>query len=146
MSFVQDIMRGLGRMAAQALQKRIQDGMTDTAIIDEESIIPLFDNDKDYTNYPRGFAVRDNEQVYGLLQPYNAKLYPNTPPSALRALWGLKHTTNAARAKPYVEPLGTSGLYMFGECCIYEGKTYRSLIENNSWTPTGYPQGWEVVE
>lgn len=143
---ITELFFNMGKSAAQGLQRRIQDGMTDTEIIDEESLIPQFDNDKDYTNCPHGFAVRDAGQVYGLLQPYNAKVYPNTPPSALRALWGLKHTTNAAHAKQYVEPLGTSGLYMLGECCIYEGKTYRSLIDNNAWTPTGYPQGWEVVE
>lgn len=138
-----DIMRDMGKSDAQGLQDRIQDGMTDTEIINEEGKIPLFDNDKDYTGYPRGFAVRDGEQVYGLLQPYNASYYPDQRPADLRALWGLKHTTNPEKAKPYVEPLGTSGLYMRDECCIFDGEIYISLIDNNSWTPIGYPQGWQ---
>lgn len=25
-----------------------------------------------------------------------------------------------------------------------EGKVYESLIDNNTWNPTDYPQGWEV--
>lgn len=27
-----------------------------------------------------------------------------------------------------------------------DGKTYKSLIDANVWTPTAYPAGWEVVE
>jgi hypothetical protein len=26
-----------------------------------------------------------------------------------------------------------------------DGKTYKSLIDNNVWSPDTYPAGWEVV-
>ena len=30
---------------------------------------------------------------------------------------------------------------------MFEGKVYESLIDNNVWSPSSYPQGWqEVVE
>jgi hypothetical protein len=34
-------------------------------------------------------------------------------------------------------------LYMTGDMVRFEGDVYRSLIDNNSWSPTAYPQGWE---
>lgn len=28
----------------------------------------------------------------------------------------------------------------------FEGKIYESAIDNNTWSPSEYPQGWELVE
>ena len=37
--------------------------------------------------------------------------------------------------------------YMAGDKVMFEGKVYESLIDNNVWSPSAYPQGWqEVVE
>ena len=35
---------------------------------------------------------------------------------------------------------------MKGNCCTEDGAVYRSLIDNNTWSPTEYPSGWEKVE
>lgn len=140
--FVLDTMNRYGRKMALDLREKAKD-MTDTEIIDEESFIPDFIK-KDYSSCPVGTPVKDGEQVYGLIQPYDARNYEDTP-ATLPALWGLKHTKNPKKAKPYVTPLGTSGLYMKDECCIWENKTYMSVIDNNSWTPSGYPAGWQEV-
>ena len=32
-----------------------------------------------------------------------------------------------------------------GDCCTDGGKTWRSTIDSNVWSPTAYPQGWEEV-
>ena len=54
--------------------------------------------------------VRDGEQVYKLLQPYNASTWPDQRPADLPALWSICHTKDPARAKPYQAPNGTSGM------------------------------------
>jgi hypothetical protein len=28
---------------------------------------------------------------------------------------------------------------------IFENAIYKSLIDNNSWSPADYPAGWEIV-
>ena len=138
-------MKAQGRADALDLQGRISSqSLTDTEIIDEEEKIPAFDNTKDYTSYPVGFAVQDEGQVWGLLQPYNASYYPDQRPSGLRALWGLKHTKNPLKAKPFVEPLGTSGMYMKDECVFENGLVYISTVDNNVYSPTDYPQNWKL--
>ena len=46
----------------------------------------------------------------------------------------------------WVQPDSTNP-YMTGDKVMFEGKVYQSLIDNNVWSPTDYPQGWqEVVE
>ena len=138
-----DIMYQEGRRQALDLQGRAP-AMTGTEIIAEEGNVPAWDPAKDYTGWAAGYPVADEGQVWLLLQPHNAAHYPGRP-SGLRALWGLAHTTDPAKAKPWVAPYGTSGLYMTGECCTENGGTYRSIIDNNAYAPSAYPAGWEAV-
>jgi hypothetical protein len=35
--------------------------------------------------------------------------------------------------------------YKKGDKVMFEGKVYVSLIDGNVWSPTGYPQGWQLV-
>lgn len=144
---VQNAMRTLGKSDALDLIKRMPE-MSDTEIIDEEEKLPQYDNSKDYSSYTANqFCVKDENQVWVLLQPYNAANYPNTRPSGLRALWGLKHTKNSRKAKPYVAPYGTSGLYMKDECYIdNNGIIWISLVDNNAYSAEEYSQNWKKWE
>ena len=44
----------------------------------------------------------------------------------------------------WVQPDSTNP-YMIGDKVMFEGKVYQSLIDNNVWSPTAYPQGWQEV-
>lgn len=138
-------MREKGAFDAQALQRDAAAGtVTQTEIIDREISAPAFDPQKDYSAWPVNAPVQDDGQVWLLLQPHNADDYQGRP-SSLRALWGLAHTKNPAAAKPYVAPYGTSGLYSKDECCLWtDGVVYVSTVDNNSWAPADYPQGWKA--
>lgn len=144
--YVLDKMRDIGLKAAENLQT-VAPELDGTALIDNEDDIPEFNPDKhQYLNWNTGEVVRDDGQVWQLIQPYDSNIYKDHPKD-MRAQWGLCHTKNPLKAKPYVEPLGQSGMYMKDECCIAEdGDVYRSKIDNNVWPPTGYPDGWEEVE
>ncbi len=133
------IMYEEGRRQALELQARAPE-MTGAEIIAEEGNVPAFDPAKDFTAWPVGAPVSDEGQVWTLIQPHNAAHYPGRP-STLRALWGLTHTTDKAKAKPWVEPYGISGLYMVGEVCTYphagSGKlhVWRNIYDNNEYPP-----------
>lgn len=145
-TYVLEKMKEVGLRAAESLQKAAPE-LDGTAIIDREADIPDFNPDKhQYLNWTIGTCVRDGGQVWQLIQPYDSIIYKDHPKD-MRAQWGLCHTKNPLKAKPYVEPLGQSGMYMKDECCIAEdGNVYRSKIDNNVWPPTEYPEGWGVVE
>ena len=118
--------------------------VTETEIIDREISIPAFDSKKDYSSWPINSPVSDEGQVWLLLQPHNAANYEGRP-SNLRALWGLAHTKNPDKAKPFVTPLGTSGMYMKDECILWtDGLVYVSNVDNNIYTPSEYAANWTV--
>lgn len=137
------IMYQEGRRQALDLQTRAPE-MTGTEIIAEEGKVPAFDPAKDYSKWAAGWPVADEGQVWLLIQPHNAAHYTGRP-STLRALWGLSHTTDPAKAKPWVAPHGTSGMYMAGECCTENGSVYRCKNDNTAPAPSARPDGWEPV-
>ena len=120
--------------------------MDGTAIIAEESKVPDFDAQKDYSACPVGTPVADEGQVWTLIQPHNASHYQGRP-STLRALWGLCHTKDPTKAKAWVDPLGTSGMYMTGECYkAADGKVYRCKQDNCVYDVAALPSAWEDAE
>lgn len=146
---VLNLLEEKGADDAQDLRKRSA-SMSGTEIIDEEEKIPAWSHDKDYTGWTAGSPVSDEGQVWTLIQPHNASYYAGRP-STLRALWGLCHTKNPEKAKPFVEPLGTSGMYMKDECCTDPNAgdptaVYRSKVDNNVYAPSAYAANWEVVQ
>ena len=141
--FVLASMRNLGRQEVEKLQSEAPE-LDDTAIIDKEEYIPDFDPEKQqFLNWKAGTVVRDNGQVWKLLQPYDSTAYKDSP-EKLRVLWGLCHTKDPKKAKPYVPSYGTSGMYMEGECCIEDGCVYVSKVNNNVFSPSEYPSNWEL--
>lgn len=136
--------RKMAALAAKDLRVR-SPKMDGTAIIAEEEYVPDWKADKDYTNVVIGAPVRFEEQIYALLQPHNASYYPNTP-AELPALWRVKHTTDPAKAKPWVKPTSTSDMYLENECMIWtDGLVYR-CFRDTIYSPEEYAPDWEVVE
>jgi hypothetical protein len=45
----------------------------------------------------------------------------------------------------WVQPTGAHDAYQTGEKVNYNGKTYESLIDNNTWSPDAYPAGWKLI-
>lgn len=55
-------------------------------------------------------------------------------------------TSDDGTPLPWEQPDSTNP-YMKGDKVLYNGKVYESLIDNNVWSPDGYPAGWkEVIE
>ena len=138
-----DVFRSLGRSDALKLREEAAT-LSETEIVDREHSAPAFDPTKDYSGWRAGSPVRDEGQVWVLLIPHIAAHYTGRP-STLRAMWGLAHTKDPAKAKPYVAPYGTSGLYMTDECCEVEGVVYRSTKDDNPYSPAEYAEWWEKI-
>lgn len=144
------LMKEKGKSDALDLRSRAKN-LDGTAIIAEETKIPQFDGNKDYSSFPVGSPVWEEidgeRQVFGLITPHNAANYPGSTPSNTRALWSLKHTKDAERAKAWIAPLGTSGMYMKDEVCKHSDKIWRSKQDNNPYEPgvTGTEAFWEVI-
>jgi hypothetical protein len=44
------------------------------------------------------------------------------------------------------QPTGAHDAYNRGDIVNYNGTLYRSMIDGNTYSPDGYPAGWEVYE
>lgn len=140
-----EVFRAIGRDSARRLREEAIN-LSGTEIIDREHAIPDFDPSRDYSGFPIGSPVSDEGQVWLLIQPHNAANYSGRP-STLRALWGLAHTTNPSRAKPWVDAYGTSGMYMTGECYVDAyGNVHRCKRDNVVHDAATLPTAWETVD
>lgn len=140
-----DVFRSLGRSDALKLRQEANT-MSGTQIIDQEHAIPAFDPQKDYSSWSAGSPVADEGQVWTLIIPHNASHYPGVRPSGNRACWGLAHTKDPKRAKPWVDSYGTSGMYMKDECYIdSDGIVHRAKRDNLTFPASVVPSDWDTV-
>ncbi len=137
--------RQRGRLAAQEIQSEAPD-MTGTELYAVDDRIPRFKAACEKLNMlerPVGFVCKSTVgRVVKLLQVYDSTIYTQEP-EELPAQWGFVWSTDPAKALPFVA-LSTSP-YMTGDCCTEDGVVYRSLIDNNVWAPSEYPDGWETA-
>ena len=140
------IMYAQGRANALALQGKA-DGMSGTELYAAELDIPAFAaavKNGNMLERAAGFVCLSSAgRVVKLLQPYDSTVYTQEP-EELPAQWGFKWSTDPTKALPFVA-ISTSP-YGIGDCCTENGKTWRSTIANNVWSPSAYPQGWEEVD
>lgn len=136
---IKDIMRRQGRADALDLASRAPQ-MDGTAIIAEEEKVPAWSESAVYTAAQVGYPVQDNGQVYTIQMPHTPAHNPGSRPADLRAIYSLLHTTDPARAKPWMPSYGTSGLYKLNEVCTYPNvesvtHVFRNLWDNNEFPP-----------
>lgn len=144
-TLVLDVMRELGKNEAVELREKAS-SLTGTEIVAQERAIPPWNEKQDYTEWPTGSPVTDEGQVWTLLIPHRAADYMGRP-STLRSLWGLAHTTDPTRAKPWVDPQGLSGVYMKNECYLEEDGTVKRCLQDNCvYDAEALPAAWETVE
>lgn len=65
-------------------------------------------------------------------------------PTSVPSLFA-KVLTSEGEILEWEQPSSTNP-YMKGDKVKYNGKIYESVIDNNVWSPDGYPAGWKLVE
>lgn len=134
-----------GAEDALALQESADD-MSGTELYEEEKKIPNFAEAVKVKNMLQrsvGFVCLSSAgRVVRLIQPYDSDIF-TAEPEELPAQWGFKWSKNPEHALPFIA-LSTSP-YMKDEVCSEDGVVYKSKIDNNVFSPSAYPQGWETV-
>lgn len=140
------LVREAGKKDATSLQEQA-DKLTGTKLNTAVDQIPDFSfavAKKNMLERKAGFVCRSSEgRVVKLIQPYDSAIYSGEP-EELSAQWSFVWSQDPAHARPFVE-LATSP-YQTGDCCTYEGKTWRSGQDGNVWAPGTNGAKWEEVE
>ena len=139
--FVLDTLRRAGKAAAVNLQAE-SPSMTGTELCATEEYIPDFQAAKAAKN----MLERKAGQKDGFVCRSSAGRVVRLPqePEELPAQWGFVWSTDPDKALPFLS-LSTSP-YAKGDCCTAGGKTWRSKIDTNTWSPETNPEFWEGVK
>ena len=123
----------------QATRKLIRvDELDENELLD---IIDLYESYEVDKLYKAGDIFKYEGKLYKVLQEHTS--LENWIPSELPALY-LNMMPDSVIPE-WVQPTGSHDAYNTGDKVIYEGKVYESLIDNNTWNPLDYPQGWKEV-
>lgn len=120
---------------------------SDISASDYAEIIAIYDKWESGKDYKKGDVVKYYNVLYEVIQDHTSQAdwKPNATPALFK-------TTTASETKDGVEivpdfkqPTGGHDAYQKGDKVKFEGKVYESVIDNNAYSPSEYPQGWEVV-
>lgn len=118
--------------------------LTDEQALQVPLMFPKWQADKEYAV---GDRVLYLGVLYKVLQAHTSQVgwEPDIAPSLFAKNLIVKDEHGEQVDIPeWVQPDSTNP-YMKGDKVKFEGKIYQSLIDNNVWSPTAYPQGWEEV-
>lgn len=109
-----------------------------------DSMIDLYPNWEiglTFTEIDVGSLVNYEAQLYKVLQPHTAQgdwLPPNTA-----SLYSEMYPEEVIG--DWKQPAGGHDAYNKGDKVIFEDNVYESIIDGNSWSPTGYEAGWQEI-
>ena len=94
--------------------------------------------------YDKDDRVSYNGVLYKVLQTHTSQA--TWTPTDAPSLFAKVLTSDTGEILDWEQPDSTNA-YMKGDKVRYNGKVYESLIDNNVWSPEGYPAGWrEIIE
>ena len=99
------------------------------------------------TDYNAGDIINYENVLYVIVQAHTSQA--NWLPSEVSSLYKLHLSDELEDGTEVIsewkQPQGEHDSYHTGDKVEYEGKIYESTIDNNTWSPSDNPQGWEKV-
>lgn len=140
----------------QERQEQIVKGEQLKQELQERSILDYASDEDAYTMrylYPEwlgnGLTYKTNDRLmyndkfYKVLQDHTSQS-DWTPDTASSLYVEIADPSN--EYPEFKQPTGAHDAYAKGEKVTFEGKKYVSLIDANTWSPSAYSQGWQLVE
>ena len=94
-------------------------------------------------NYVTGDRVLHEDTLYKVLQDHTSQ--ETWTPDVSASLFAKVLIPDENVIPEWVQPDSTNA-YMTGDKVTYNGKTYVSLMDHNTWSPEAYPAAWELVQ
>ena len=118
-------------------------GLDDTAAAEAAELFPAWSGDG--VSYIEGVRVRYDGVLYKVLQDHISQ--DGWTPADAPSLFARVLIPDPEVIPVWEQPDSTNP-YMMGDKVYFpdlEGDIYESLIDNNIWSPSAYPAGWQVV-
>ena len=112
----------------------------DDEVAAENAILyPKWAADKAYTANEK---VRYEGVLYKVLQDHTSQ--STWTPDAAPSLFARVLIPDSNVIPEWEQPDSTNP-YMTGDRVTFNGQTYESIIDNNTWSPADYPAGWQLI-
>jgi len=95
-----------------------------------------------HDSYPAGAAVTHDGRTWVSTTPANV-WEPGV--SGWREQAVTDPGTGEETVPEWRQPTGAHDTYQTGDRVTFGGDTWESVIDNNSWSPRDYPQGWRKI-
>ena len=135
----------MGKWYDAALTVRESMDAAGAMLTDEQaaSVPALYSAWETGTAYNAGDRRTYGGVLYKCLQAHTSQ--DDWTPDVAVSLWATVLIPDPDVIPDWVQPDSTNA-YMKGDKVRYNGVVYRSLIDNNVWSPDAYPAGWEIVK
>ena len=94
--------------------------------------------------YRKDMKLTYNGELYKVLQDHTSQA--SWTPAASPSLFAKVLVTGDEATPPEWQQPDSTNAYMTGDRVTFEGHIYESLIDNNVWSPSAYPQGWKLID
>lgn len=130
----------------QKMQVELQQLVVLSAATDDQAFIMRYlypEWSGESVSYKKNDRFMYHDKFYKVLQSHTSQA--DWTPDAASSLY--VEIANPAEEWPeFKQPTGAHDAYTKDAKVTFEGKHYKSLIDANVYSPTDYPQGWELVE
>lgn len=123
-----------------AFVKMVENGEIDEVTASENA--NMFINWSEVSSYNINDYRTYEGKLYKCLQAHTGQV--DWTPDVSTSLWKEVGITESGIPE-WSQPISSADAYMIGDEVIYNGVHYKSIIDNNVWSPETYSQGWEVV-
>lgn len=131
----------------EGIKKSAQIATKDKIIANElsdEDLLALVNVYPDWdvgVNYEAGDVINYHNKLWEILQSHTSQA--DWSPDVAVSLFAEK--TPSGVIAEWKQPEGSHDAYDLGDQVYYEGQVFESTINANVWSPTAYPEGWELV-
>lgn len=137
----QEVMEEAKKMQVELQQLVVLSTATDNQAFIMRYLYPEWSGES--ISYKKNDRFMYHDKFYKVLQNHTSQA--NWTPDTASSLY--VEIANPDEEWPeFKQPTGAHDAYAKDAKVTFEGKQYKSLIDANVYSPTTYPQGWELVE
>lgn len=130
----------------QKMQVELQQSIVLSAAIDNQAFIMRYlypEWSGESVSYNKNDRFMYHDKFYKVLQGHTSQA--DWTPDTASSLY-VEIADPAEEWPEFKQPIGAHDAYAKDAKVTFESKHYKSLIDANVYSPTAYPQGWELVE
>lgn len=128
----------LARQLRPTIEQAVSAALDDAQALKSVPLFPAWTPDR---AVQQGERYRYNGVLYRVVQPHTTQT--GWEPDKTPALWV---TVSLEEWPAFVQPTGTHDAYNTGDKVTFNGAHYICLVDNCTWSPEAYPEGWEKQE